>query len=185
MKVNWVVSNNIILDPAVDIDTLKDVGSFWGSWKSWRSCQTDNVICNDLGKAKDLVQRDFQKLCNFYIPSVNFVLLDRPIGVRLYEGQYQQDIDNAEEIITMHLAASQSDIILLLGFDWSERPKNPDKLLEHNAHVYRHLVKHAIEENASVQWVLLDHQPNIMPELSKLPNLTKDTLSNVLGMLSP
>ncbi len=83
----------------------------------------------------------------------------------------------------MHLAASVSDIVLLLGFDWQEQEKNPDKLIEHRAHVYRTMVKHVIEGNPEIQWVLVDHPGDIMKSMSKIPNLVKDTMDTALSLL--
>lgn len=181
MNINWVLADNFVLDPIIDIKEVKEIGPLWGSWKTWRGCQTDNVICHNLKKTGDLLQRDFQYNCNFYIPNESWITLDRPEGVKLYEGSFIDEYQ-PEEIIAMHLAASQSDIVLLLGFDLSEKFKNPNKLLEHRAHVYRTLVKHCIEDNPEVQWVLVDHSEPVMKFLSKLENLTIDTMENCLGL---
>ena len=182
MNVNWVLADQIILDPLADLTAMKEIGSFWGSWKTWRGCTTDNVVCHQMIKAQELLKRNFHTSCNFYIPNELFVPLDRPDGVQLYEGKFLDDFQ-PEEIIAMHLAASVSDIVLLLGFDLTEKLKNPDKLLEHRAHVYRTLVKHAIEDNPEIQWVLVDHPEPVMKLLSKIPNLSQDTMVNALSLL--
>jgi hypothetical protein len=134
------------------------------------------------GKAQELIKRSFQTTCNFYIPNELFVSLDRPDGVNLYEGKFPDNVQ-PEEIVAMHLAASVSDIVLLLGFDLQEQEKNPDKLIEHHAHVYRTMVKHVIEGNPEVQWVLVDHPGDIMKMLVNLPNLSQDTMSTALSLL--
>lgn len=181
MNINWVLADTFILDPVLDIKEIKEIGPLWGSWKTWRACQTDNVICHQLPKSGELLKRNFQTNCNFYIPNDNWITLDRPEGVQLYEGKFLDEFQ-PEEIIAMHLAASQSDIVLLLGFDLSEKIKNPDKLLEHRAHVYRTLVKLCIENNPTVQWVLVDHSEPVMKSMSKLENLTADSMENCLGL---
>ena len=183
MNVSWVLANSLVLDPTVDIEAIKAVGPFWGGWQTWRSCGTDNVICNDFNRAQSLLTRKFNEGCNFYIPNTIYQSLDRPPRVRLYDGTTNLDLENKEEIIAMHLAASQSDIVLLLGFSWQPQPKNPDRLQEHRAQNYRNLIKQVMVENQTVQWVLIDHAPKIMLELKDLPNLTQDTLSSVLKML--
>lgn len=184
MNVNWVFADSVVLDPAVDLIQLKEIGSFWGGWRTWRGCQTDNVICHDLGKAKDLIQRDFHNGCNFYVPNSSFALLDRPTNVKLYEGNFIHDVDHQEEIIAMHLAATTSDIVLLMGFNFSSTEKNPDKLIEHRLTNYRNLTRQAIKDNPQVQWVVIDHFGNFRKELLELENLSKDTLDNVIGMLA-
>jgi hypothetical protein len=183
MNISWILSNGLIPDPELDLNKLKDIGPFWGGWQTWRSCGTDNVICNDFDRAQSLLARKFNEGCNFYIPDAIYQKLDHPTAVKLYDGTTELDLKNKEEIIAMHLATSQSDLILLLGFDWQPQPKNPDRLLEHHAQNYRTLIKQAITEHSTVQWVLIDHSPRLMEELKDLPNLTQDTLSNVLTML--
>lgn len=183
MKINWILSDHFVPDPTLDLESLKNIGSFWGGWRTWRSCQTDNVICNDFSKGSELVRRDFHKTCNLYIPESQYLALDRPVGVKLYQGKFEQEIDHADEIVTMHLAASQSDIILLLGFDWQPKDKSPDPLVNHRVHVYRNLTKQIIKDSPGVQWVLLDHPVELWKELEGLENLTLDTLENVFKTL--
>jgi hypothetical protein len=184
MNINWVLANNIDLDPTIDLKKIKNIGSLWGSWRTWRACQTDNVICHNGVKASELITKKVNTVCNFYIPSTVFVALDTPDQVLNYGGDFSHDIHEQDEIVAMHLAATVSDVVLLLGFDWSSRPLPAEadkKLLRHN---YINLVREAVAGNPQTQWVLVDHDKNIMPELIKLPNLTKDTLDNVFSMLT-
>jgi hypothetical protein len=181
MNISWVLANTCVIDPLVDIHALKEIGPIWGSWQTWRSCQTDNVICHNLEKSQELLKRNFQNSCNLYIPKISWITLDRPENVNLYEGSFVDEFQS-EEIIAMHLAASTSDIILLLGFDWCDREKNPNRLEEHRFQAYRSLISHAVSDNPEVQWVLVDHSGPIMKMLSKLKNLTKDSMENCLGL---
>jgi hypothetical protein len=183
MNIAWVLSDSVALGPEVDIDQLKQLGSFWGGWRTWRGCHTDNVICNDLDKAGELLKRNFQAGCNFYIPNANYQILNRPTAVRLYEGAFAHDVDRRDEIVAMHLAAASNDIVLLLGFDFSEPMVNPDKLLEHRTQNYRGLVHQVINDNNQVQWVLVDHPDLVMKSLSSLPNLSTDTLEAALSLI--
>lgn len=180
MNINFVLSNTASIDPTIDIKSLKELGSLWGGWRTWRSCQTDNVICHDLAKAKELLDRRFQDICNFYIPNSSYIALERPQGVKLYEGSFAHDLDNHEDIVAMHLAASTSDVVLLLGFDFTEPIRLEDKLSEHRANNYRNLVRQAMISNDKVQWVVLDHPAEFRKDLQNLANLGKDTLINIL-----
>lgn len=182
MNISWVLSDSVLLDPTLDITPLKNIGSFWGSWSTWRSCQTDNVICNDPIKAGELIKRDFQKICNFYIPNSVFQQLGRPDGARIYEGEFSHDVEHRDEIVALHLVTGNSDIVLLLGFNFSEHVPNPDRLVEHRAQNYRGLIRQAIKDNNHIQWVLVDHPDEIGKDMI-LDNLTKDTMSNVLKLL--
>jgi hypothetical protein len=180
MKISWVLSNTTQIDPTVEISRLKELGSFWGGWRTWRSCETDNVVCHDMGKAHELIQREFHTTCNFYIPNSAYVTLNRPPGVKLYEGNFIHDLDNHEDIVAMHLATVASDIILMLGFNFTEPPKLEDKLAEHLAHNYRNLTRQVIMDNPQIQWVAIDHFEEFRKDLKNLPNLGKDTLKNIL-----
>jgi len=86
--------------------------------------------------------------------------------------------------VAMHLAASRSDIVLLVGFDFTEQPRNSDRMVEHQSQHHRGLAMQAIKDNPEIQWVLIDHPGTIHPAMADLPNLTQDTMSNVLNLLS-
>ena len=94
------------------------------------------------------------------------------------------NVDNQDEIVAMNLAASICDIILLLGFDWTEKEKKTDKFEEVKARNYRGLVTQAIKSTPHVQWILVDHPGELRPELAELPNIGKDSLDNVLKILN-
>jgi hypothetical protein len=185
MNIQWVLADNLILDPTVDLDRMKRGGAFWGSWKTWRAYNTDNVICHDMNKAQELIKRSFQTTCNFYIPNSTYLALNRPSGVRLYEGDFMgNNVAHQDEIVAMNLAASISDVVLLLGFDFSETPPLSDKLEDVKAKHYRGLVHQAIKSKPDVQWILVDHKEEIRSELASLPNFGRDTFDNVLAILN-
>ena len=176
MNINWVLADDIILDPTVQIQRLKDIGSLWGSWTTWRSCSTDNVVCHQAAKAQELIDKNFHTFCNFYIPNSLYIILDAPPAVRVYEGNFVHKIDRQDELVAMHLAANSSDIVLLLGFDWS----TPNPALVD----YQGLVEATIVNYPNTQWVLVDQPDSLRPELSKLQNLTTDTMVNVLKLMA-
>jgi hypothetical protein len=180
MNINIVLSNRAEIDPAIDLKRVKELGSFWGGWRTWRSCQTDNVICHDMSKARELIDRNFHATCNFYIPNSAYISLDRPAGVKLYEGTFVHDIEDHEDIVAMHLATTTADIVLLLGFNFQEPVKLQDRLAEHKATNYRNLIRQVMADNPKTQWVILDHPAEFRKDLQNLPNLGKDTLINIL-----
>lgn len=180
MKINFVFSNQAQIDPGFEISQLKELGSFWGGWRTWRSCQTDNVVCYDFSKASELLNRKFEETCNFYISQSTYTKLGRPLGVKLYDGEFLHEVDNHDDIVSMHLASINADIVLLMGFDFSEQIQLQDKLAEHKAHNYRCLIRQVILDNPNVQWVVLDHQKEFRKDLQNLSNLGKDTLTNII-----
>jgi len=182
MNISWVLADSVILDPTQDIASLKNIGALWGSWCTWRAHQTDNVICHSQSKAAELTKREFQKHCNFYIPNSVYSDIGRPSGVRLYEGDFVHDVILQEEIVAMHLAASTSDIVLLLGFDLTKFSPNPDRLLANQAQHHRNLIRQAINDYAHVQWVVVDHPMELSKDLIELENLTTDTMINVIKL---
>jgi hypothetical protein len=176
MNINWVLADDIILDPTVQIQRLKDIGSLWGSWRTWRACSTDNVVCHQAAKAQELIDKNFHTFCNFYIPNSLYIILDAPPAVQVYEGNFVHKIDRQDELVAMHLAANSSDIVLLLGFDWS--------MADPSLVDYQGLVEATIVNYPNTQWVVVDQPGSLRPELSKLDNLTTDTMANVLKLMA-
>lgn len=183
MRINWVFADSYQIDPTVNIDAIKSIGPTWGSWKTWRGCGTDNVICYDKTKAQELIQRAFQAVCNFYVPKDYYQSLGRPMGVKLYDGEFTQEVDNPEEIVALHLVSNISDIVLLAGFDLSKKEKDPDRFQEHKNFNYRALVQSIVKANPDTQWVLVDHPNSVDKSFKKIPNLTCDIMPNVLKLL--
>jgi hypothetical protein len=182
MNISWVLADSVEVDPTQSIDALKRLGAFWGSWRTWRAYQTDNVICHDQTKASELIKRDFQKHCNFYIPSSVHVALGRPAGVQLYAGEFVHDVIQQEEIVAIHLAAAASDIVLLLGWDLTELKSNSDKLKANQAQHHRNLLFQALKDYNQIQWVVVDHVGKLSPNLANLDNVVTDTLESVLAL---
>lgn len=184
MKITWVLADSAEVNPAIEIERLKNIGPFWGGWRTWRSYNTDNVICHDESEARNLITRNFHTRCNMYLPDAVYQKVDRPNNVKLYQGEFHELVDRPDEIVSMHLAANASDIVLLLGFDLAPRLLDHDRLARHKWHNYVQYFLHIIKGNAKVQWVLLDHNNDIEKVLKDLPNLQFDTLDNVLTQFS-
>lgn len=184
MRISWVLSDTAEINPAIDIERLKNLGPFWGGWRTWRSYNTDNVICHTESEARNLISRNFHTRCNMYLQDIVYQQVDRPNNVRLYQGEFHELVDHPDEIVSMHLAAATSDIVLLVGFNLVPKTIESDKLAKHRWHNYVQYILHIIKDNPNVQWVLLDHSPDIEKVLKTLPNLLFDTLDNVLTQFS-
>lgn len=182
MKISWVFSNNVNFDPLFDIDSIKSIGSSWGGWQTWKVCQTDNVICHDFERAKNLIENNFHHRCNFYIPeSISKDIKDTQ-NVNIYGGDFVHEVINKEEIVSIHLSAITSKVILLYGFNFSDN-LGLEAFDKHRIDNYRGLVREAIKLNSDVQWVLIDHAP-LSDFFQDIKNLTQDTLPNVIKLLS-
>ena len=181
MRISWVLADSAHLDPTIDIAELKNIGPCWGGWVTWRAWSTDNVVCHDPLQARNLISKNFHSRCNLFLPAETYQELDRPAGVKLYQGEFHQEVDHPDDIVSMHLASSNSDVILLVGFDLQLRNLDHDKLAKHKWHNYKQYILHILTGNLNTQWVILDHPNKIDPELKRVPNLQFDTLENVIS----
>ena len=177
LKISAVVDNNYISDLKV-----KDKVPVWGSVATWYHWKTDNVVSNRYSEAVGLLKRNFQQQCNLYIPQQLFADLQRPAGVRLFNGTDLDDIDQAEQIIAMHLIGNNNDIVLLLGFDLSDQ-NIADKYQNHLRKKYLNQFVVAVNAYPETQWVCVDHGPKIPKHLRELANLTFDSAKNIQGIL--
>lgn len=183
MRVNWVFAHDYVLPPELDIERIKRVGASWGSWTTWRGCSTDNVICNEFGRAKSLIARAFQAVCNFYVPRHLYQDLARPLGVKLYDGDFSLNTDHIEDIVAMHLASQHSDIVLLVGFSLFVSPTS-DALDTHKIKNYHGMIRSVIANSNEVQWVAVDHTADLDSAYAALENITCDQMDNVLNLLN-
>ena len=183
MRINWVFADGYQLDPVVEPERLKGIGPTWGSWRTWRSCSTDNVICHDLDKSTELVGRALQAVCNFYVPQRHYQSLNRPLGIKLYDSEFAFEIPHVEDVIALHLVKQSSDIVLMLGFDLSTPVPTGDKLKDTQIKHYHGMIRSAINGSPDTQWVLVDHSRDLDKAYQNLTNLTCDTMANALQLL--
>ena len=181
MEVSWVLSEDYA-DPIVKSETIKNIGSTWGSWKTWRSWSTDNVLCADDTKAQDLIKRAFHSVCNFYIPKESYTLLNRPAGVKIFDGNFPDDFPKQEDVIAMHLC-SDSELVLCLGFDLQE-VTTTDPKSKFLSKSYQAAVRSLIKNNPSTQFVFIDHPGELDKSFENLENISCDSYENVLQLLT-
>ena len=177
MRICWVVAAGFQFDPTVNVDVIKDIGSIWGSWTTWRGCGTDNVICSSDSKASELLSSEFHKGCTFYTPNKTWKEFNRPRGVQSYGGQFEHEIQNTDDIVALHLATSTADIVLMMGFNLTTLTADCDR------HYYGHVLS-VIKQHTKTQWVLVNHSSDLDKNFRDLPNLTCDTFENVLQLLA-
>jgi hypothetical protein len=182
MRISWIIADDFA-DPTIDPEQLKSIGPVWGSWRTWRAWSTDNVICHDLGRAQELIQRAFQAVCNLFVPNRHFSALNNPTRVGVYEGDFPGEMDNPEEIVAMHLASSSSDLILLLGYDLSKITAD-DRFDRHKKLNYMNAFRATINTYPEVQFVLIDHPGDLDKSFQSITNLTCDKFQTVLQLFN-
>ena len=85
--------------------------------------------------------------------------------------------------VAMHLAATTSDIVLMLGYDLSKLHLPEDRLEANRLQHHRNMIKQALIMYETVQWVIVDHTADIDSSLQDLPNLVTDSLASVLALI--
>lgn len=185
MNICWVLSEDI---PSgfVKHEILTSVGPIWAPLSKWREYQSDNTVCYDLREAKQMIGRAFHAVTHFYVPKDRYIDLGRPVGVRLFEGEFKDSaISNKEDIIILNLVASTHDIVLMLGFDLTPVDPIDDKVQERKLKAYRHNIKTIIADNPTTQFVLVNYgkKTKLANNFTDLENLTRDTLESVIELL--
>ena len=175
MNIAWLFAESIDLVPTVDIKQLHAAAPIWGSWRTWRSYGTDNVICYNADQARKLVEQQYQKVCNLYIHQTVWEELGKPTTTRCFGGEFPHSFEFADNVVAMHLASAANDIVLMMGFELdSKQPKSP----------YLDFVAQTVQTTPKTQWVLVDHEPKLAKSFAGLKNITCDKLQNVLQLLN-
>lgn len=178
MNIAWLFAENTVLPPTTPVQAIKDLAPIWGSWRTQRSYQSDNVVCWDPDQAEKLVRQGYAKICNLYIPESIYKQLEKPAGVRVFGGGFDFAVDSVDDIIATHLVASVADVILMVGFDLEAKTKSSA-----SRNNYIGILAQAISTSGK-QWVIIDHHTDLAEPIQKLPNITRDLLPNVLQLLS-
>ena len=185
MRVNWVISAAASQrhDWQDYPRQMKTIGPIWGSWRTWMDFGTDNAVCHDLDKSQELINRAFHAVCNFYVYRPHAARLSNARSIHLYDGDYDHGCQDIEDIVSLHLAANRSDMVLLLGFDFgrivAQEDAQKQQLLVNQKGLMRGLIS-----RSDAQWVAIDHDVAPDPAFTNLPNFTRDTMENVLRLLS-
>ena len=177
MNIAWLFAENTVLPPTTPVQAIRDLAPIWGSWRTQRSYQSDNVVCWNPEQAEKLVRQGYAKTCNLYIPEVVYQKLDKPVGVRAFGGVFDFTVDSVDDIIATHLVASVADVILMVGFDLEAKTK-PSA----GRNNYIGILAQAIAASGK-QWVIIDHHTDLAEPIQKLSNITRDLLPNVLQLL--
>lgn len=178
MNIAWLFAENTLLPPTTDLQAIKNVAPIWGSWRTQRGYQTDNVVCWNSDQAKQLVAQGYSAICNLFIHQTVYEELNKPSNVRVFGGDFVHDVYSHDDIVGMHLVTSTADIILMVGFDFTE----PKKATESHDN-YLGLAGQIVKDCPKQQWVLVDHGTKLAKPFEGLENITCDKMQNVLQLL--
>jgi hypothetical protein len=170
MNVSWVLAEHAILPANVSASTLNSVAPVWSSWRNIRSYQVDNAVCYHTGTANQLIDCDWHQLCNLYVSS-EIQQQTKKSPIYAFGGSFDFDIPSHDDIVCLHLAASQNQVVLMLGFDLTQNQ------------TYADLIYTTVSSYPDTQWVLVDNSNEPSAQLKELTNLTCDSMNNVLNLL--
>jgi len=162
MKISCVIARAVSTE---DADKLREIGPLYGSWTTWKENRTDNVVCTDLTKAYELLQKAFHAVCNFHIPE-KFIEQSGTLP-RVQSFDYLPEVVNSDDLAAVHIASVQdSAVVLLLGFDF----------LHKDAELIR-----LIKQFSTIQYVgVTTPTDKVSRAYASIDNITFDTLENVL-----
>jgi hypothetical protein len=178
MNIAWLFAENTLLPPATDVQAIKNVAPIWGSWRTQRGYQTDNVICWDSAQATQLVAQGYSTICNLFVHQLVYDELGRPDGVQAFGGEFVHAVDSHDDVVGMHLVAGAADVVLMVGFDFTE-PKNPTESRIN----YLGLAAQVVKDCPKQQWVMIDHSTELSKQFEGQENITCDRMKNVLQLL--
>ena len=178
MNIAWLFAENTLLPPATDVQAIKNVAPIWGSWRTQRGYQTDNVICWDPAQATQLVAQGYGAICNLFVHQSVYDELGKPEGVRVFGGEFVHAVDSYDDVVGMHLVSSAADVILMVGFDFTES-KTPTESRTN----YLGLAAQVVRDHSKQQWVMIDHSTELAKSFAGMENITCDKMKNVLQLL--
>lgn len=174
MHISWVVATGTELKNQNQLDTIKSIGPVWGSWKTWRTWKTDSCICHDQDVAQKLIKKNFNNVANLILPKTTVSsILPESKNILTYDGNFSDSVENIEDVVAMHIAASTSELVLLMGFDFG--------LKNNQSNTYYGLLRGCLI-NTKTQWLAVDVDALADP-FRGIANLTCDKLQNVLEYL--
>lgn len=164
-------------------DTMHEIAPLWGSHDTWRDFDTDHCIVHDLSQARTLVKRAFHSVTKMYIPDSNFVDLGRPLGVQMYGGGFDGEVNHKDSVIAAHLVGNLGNaLVLMIGWDLSA-PTTTDQLEKHRQSNFLRSIKTVIHNHPDTQWVLVEPDHETHKEILEQDNFTEDSLESVMQLL--
>lgn len=103
--------------------------------------------------------------------------------VRVFQATPYPNIADVDDIIALHLAAANSDIVLMLGFDLCLNTGVIDAKAAKAMQEYHGLLRSLIVNSPETQFVAIDQPQILSSSYQGIANLTCDTLQAVLTLM--
>lgn len=174
MNIAWVLAEHAVLPSSLTGNGLNSAAPVWSSWRHVRGYQVDNAVCYNMSVAQRLIDQGWHQLCNLYVPD-NVKHKNPTSQVSAFAGSFDLNIPSQDDIVCAHLAAAQSNVVLLLGFDLDRSTTEKQ--------TYVDLIYAVMESYPTVQWVMIDPIGKPESRFFELPNFTCDSIQNVLNLL--
>jgi hypothetical protein len=184
VEICWVVQKDY--DPKSDIgaEKMKELCTVWGSYKSWRQCQTDNCVVEDFSEARRLVDRDFNLKTNLWTHEENYDDLGRPEALSLHKITIDKTLQDKDDLVALALAGARYDLVMCIGFDISFHKDITDKLELHEHKRYLSAIANIVRGFDQTQFVFIDLPNDPAENFDGLENITCDNIQNVLTLVS-
>lgn len=178
MKISVVFANQAWVDPLVNLFDLRKVGTIWAAWNQWHQLFPHRTICHWYQESQRLIDAGFHRRCEMFVPETVFNALKKPRGVKSYGGEFLHEIPDPEELVAMFLAAAESDIVVLVGYNWA-LPDNNDSMATYIAENRLAVIMDAIRGAPDVQWIIAGD--TVPEQLREFENVDSDTLENIIN----
>lgn len=184
MEYCWVAQKNHDPSKNIGFEKMKAVCPIWGSWESWRTCATDNIIVEDFSDARRLLDREINTKTNLWTHEENFDLLGRPESLSLHNITIEKSLRDKNDLVALALAGARHDLVMCVGFDLSFNEQETDKLERHEQKSYLTAIANILKGFNQTQFVFIDLPSDPPENFTELPNFTCDNIENVLALVS-
>ena len=184
VKYCWMVRKDYDPGQHIGHERMKAVCAIWGSWQSWRTCATDNIIVEDFADARRLLDRELHTRTNMWTHEENFDLLGRPDTLSLHNITIDKSLRDKNDLVALALSAARHEIVMCAGFDLTFDDAETDRLERHEQKRFLSAVANIAKGFDQTQFVFIDLPGEPAENFEGLSNVTRDSMDNVLALVS-
>jgi len=180
MRVNWILGIDAPVLDSATVEGMKDVAPIWSGTSRMQPGVADNLVCHDLIRGELMLRKRYDMIYNLYVTH-RLQNLGIDSQASYYQGQFDGAITAIEDIICLHLVASISDLVILVGFDLETQAAAPESEAKRNR---LGMIRQLMTNDQDLQWILVQDASGLDPAFGDLPNVSCDALENVLHYFS-